>query len=118
MGVSGCPVERTAAILSGKWTTLIVRDLLEGPRRFGELRGPLQGVWGLFGDGFAQPPVNYMATLPGAGGYGRPAVGSGLGGGLLPMGFGLGGGLLQPGFGFGGGCPQPGCIDGRCPKNQ
>ncbi|OGT13370.1 MAG: hypothetical protein A3J49_10105 [Gallionellales bacterium RIFCSPHIGHO2_02_FULL_57_16] len=26
-------------------------------------------VWGLFGDGFAQPPVNYMATLPGAGGY-------------------------------------------------
>ncbi len=26
-------------------------------------------VWGLFGDDFAQPPVNYVATLPGAGGY-------------------------------------------------
>lgn len=25
-------------------------------------------VWGLFGDGFAQPPVNYVATMPGAGG--------------------------------------------------
>ena len=35
--------------------------------------------------------------LPGAGGYGRHAVGSGRGGGLHSLGFGLGGGLLQPG---------------------
>lgn len=26
-------------------------------------------VWGLFGNGFAQPPVSYVATVPGAGGY-------------------------------------------------
>lgn len=26
-------------------------------------------VWGMFGDGFAQSPVNYVATVPGAGGH-------------------------------------------------
>jgi DNA-binding HxlR family transcriptional regulator len=41
---SGCPVERTLAILGAKWTTLIVRELLAGPRRFGELRSALEGV--------------------------------------------------------------------------
>ncbi len=41
---SGCPVERTLAVLGAKWTTLIVRELLAGPRRFGELRDALEGV--------------------------------------------------------------------------
>ncbi len=35
---AGCPVERALAVLDGKWTTLIVRELLHGPLRFGELR--------------------------------------------------------------------------------
>jgi DNA-binding HxlR family transcriptional regulator len=34
----GCGVERTLQVLDGKWTTLIVRELLDGPKRFGELR--------------------------------------------------------------------------------
>ncbi|MFC4149993.1 winged helix-turn-helix transcriptional regulator [Micromonospora mangrovi] len=38
---SGCGVERTLRVLDGKWTTLIVRELLTGPRRFGELRAAL-----------------------------------------------------------------------------
>ncbi len=41
---SGCPVERTLAVLGAKWTTLIVRELLAGPRRFGQLRTALEGV--------------------------------------------------------------------------
>ncbi|PTA47482.1 helix-turn-helix domain-containing protein [Micromonospora sp. RP3T] len=39
----GCGVERTLRVLDGKWTTLIVRELLTGPKRFGELRTALGG---------------------------------------------------------------------------
>lgn len=39
--LQGCPVERALDVLSGKWTTLIVRELLTGPKRFGELRSAL-----------------------------------------------------------------------------
>jgi len=39
-----CPVARAVAVLDGKWTLLVVRDLLGGPRRFGELRASLAGV--------------------------------------------------------------------------
>ncbi|WP_431964263.1 winged helix-turn-helix transcriptional regulator [Nocardia sp. bgisy134] len=38
---SGCGVERTLKVLDGKWTTLIVRELLSGPKRFGDLRAAL-----------------------------------------------------------------------------
>ena len=34
----GCPVARTAGLIDGKWTTLIVRELLGGTKRFGELQ--------------------------------------------------------------------------------
>jgi DNA-binding HxlR family transcriptional regulator len=37
----GCGIERTLKVLDGKWTTLIVRELLTGPKRFGELRAAL-----------------------------------------------------------------------------
>jgi DNA-binding HxlR family transcriptional regulator len=39
-----CPVLATARIVSGKWTLLILRDLAEGPRRFGELERSLAGI--------------------------------------------------------------------------
>lgn len=39
-----CPVARAVRALDGKWTLLIVRDLLEGTRRFGELRRSLAGI--------------------------------------------------------------------------
>ena len=41
--VTGCGVEYCLRVLDGKWTTLIVRELLAGPRRFGELRAALGG---------------------------------------------------------------------------
>jgi DNA-binding HxlR family transcriptional regulator len=36
-----CGVERTLQVLDGKWATLVVRELLGGPKRFGELRALL-----------------------------------------------------------------------------
>lgn len=39
-----CPVARASEILSGKWTTLIVRDLLSGKKRFSELERSLTGI--------------------------------------------------------------------------
>jgi len=39
-----CPVTRAVAVLDGKWTMLIIRDLLTGTRRFGELRASLAGI--------------------------------------------------------------------------
>ena len=38
---SGCGIERTLQVLDGAWTTLVVRELLGGPRRFTELRRAL-----------------------------------------------------------------------------
>lgn len=33
-----CPVEAIAEIIGHKWVSLIIRDLAEGPQRFGELQ--------------------------------------------------------------------------------
>ena len=44
MGDKNCPVERTVNVVGGKWTLLILRDLFEGTRRFGELRASLTGI--------------------------------------------------------------------------
>ena len=41
---SDCPVCRTADIVCGKWTLLLVRDLSEGRSRFCELERSLQGI--------------------------------------------------------------------------
>lgn len=40
----GCPVARTANLISNRWTPLILRDLAIGPRRFGQLQKSLIGV--------------------------------------------------------------------------
>lgn len=39
-----CPVETTLTLISDKWTVLILRDLLTGTKRFGELKKSLGGV--------------------------------------------------------------------------
>ena len=39
-----CPVCRTAEVVCGKWTLLIVRDLSEGSARFCELERSLEGI--------------------------------------------------------------------------
>lgn len=39
-----CPVAKASEILSGKWTTLIVRDLLSGKKRYSELQRSLLGI--------------------------------------------------------------------------
>src|SRR6202020_1103739 len=39
-----CPVCRTAEIVCGKWTLLVIRDLAEGTSRFCELERSLAGI--------------------------------------------------------------------------
>ena len=34
----GCPVERTLAVLGGKWKTVVLAHIKTGPKRYGELR--------------------------------------------------------------------------------
>ena len=44
MGQKNCPIQRAANVLEGKWTLLILRELLSGTKRFGELRAEILGV--------------------------------------------------------------------------
>ena len=41
---ASCPVCRTAEIVCGKWTLLVIRDLADGRSRFCELERSLQGI--------------------------------------------------------------------------
>jgi DNA-binding HxlR family transcriptional regulator len=41
---SQCPVCRTAEVVCGKWTLLVIRDLAEGSSRFCELERSLEGI--------------------------------------------------------------------------
>lgn len=37
-----CPVETTLTLIGDKWKVLILRDLLTGTKRFGELKNQLE----------------------------------------------------------------------------
>ncbi|WP_297523145.1 helix-turn-helix domain-containing protein [uncultured Clostridium sp.] len=39
-----CPVEMTLQIMGTRWKILIIRDLLDGTKRFGELKTSLDGI--------------------------------------------------------------------------
>lgn len=41
-----CPVEITMGLIGDKWKVLIIRDLLTGTKRFGELKKSLSGITG------------------------------------------------------------------------
>ncbi|MFC7549168.1 winged helix-turn-helix transcriptional regulator [Plantactinospora sp. GCM10030261] len=40
----GCPVEVALAAVSGRWTTLVLRELMHGSRSFGDLRAALPAL--------------------------------------------------------------------------
>lgn len=42
--VDGCPVRLAADIIEGKWTTRIIRELLQGTSRYSELQRSLPGI--------------------------------------------------------------------------
>lgn len=39
-----CPVERTLEVIGGRWKVLILRELFQGVRRFGQLHRALHGI--------------------------------------------------------------------------
>lgn len=39
-----CPVETTLTLIGDKWKVLILRDLMDGPKRFGELKRSVGNV--------------------------------------------------------------------------
>lgn len=39
-----CPIETTIKMLGCKWKVLILRELLTGPKRFGELKKSVTGI--------------------------------------------------------------------------
>lgn len=39
-----CPVETTLMLISDRWKVLIIRDLLEGTKRFGELKKSIGAI--------------------------------------------------------------------------
>jgi len=43
-GLPACPVETTLLIIGEKWKVLILRDLLEGTKRFGELKKSIGSI--------------------------------------------------------------------------
>ena len=42
--LSACPVEVTMGLIGDKWKVLIIRDLLTGTKRFGELKKSVTGI--------------------------------------------------------------------------
>lgn len=39
-----CPVETTLMLIGDKWKVLILRDLIDGTKRFGELKRSVTGI--------------------------------------------------------------------------
>lgn len=39
-----CPVATTLNLIDNKWKILIIRDILHGPKRFGELKKSVKGI--------------------------------------------------------------------------
>lgn len=42
--IPACPVEATLLLISNRWVTLILRDLMEGTMRFGELKRSIGSI--------------------------------------------------------------------------
>lgn len=42
--IPDCPVETTVSLMGDRWKLLIIRDLLGGTKRFGELKRSLTGI--------------------------------------------------------------------------
>ena len=42
--IPACPVEMTLQLIGNKWKMLILRDLLTGTKRFGELKKSVTGI--------------------------------------------------------------------------
>lgn len=39
-----CPIKTTSSLIEGKWTTLVIRELLSGKKRYSEIQRALEGI--------------------------------------------------------------------------
>jgi DNA-binding HxlR family transcriptional regulator len=39
-----CPIKKTSDVIEGRWTTLVIRELLPGKKRFSEIQRALTGI--------------------------------------------------------------------------
>jgi len=39
-----CPIKKTADVIEGRWTTLVIRELLPGKKRFSQIQRALAGI--------------------------------------------------------------------------
>lgn len=39
-----CPIKKTSKLIEGKWTTLVIRELLPGKKRYSEIQKALAGI--------------------------------------------------------------------------
>lgn len=39
-----CPVRKTAQVIDGKWTTLVIRELLSGKKRYSDIQRAVGGI--------------------------------------------------------------------------
>lgn len=44
MNLPACPVELTLMLISNRWKVLIIRDLMDGTKRFGELKKSIGSI--------------------------------------------------------------------------
>ena len=42
--IDECPVKKTAELIEGKWTTLVIRELLPHKKRYSEIQRALTGI--------------------------------------------------------------------------
>ncbi len=41
---SDCPIEVTLSVIGGKWKFLIIKELIDGPKRFSQLMRSIKGI--------------------------------------------------------------------------
>lgn len=74
-----CPVETTLMLISDRWKVLIIRDLLDGTKRFGELKI----CWKCIAKGFDGKSAFHGRERPA---YPKSVRGSAAAGGIYPDG--------------------------------
>ena len=59
-----CEVETTLKVIGGRWKVLIIRELMDGVKRFGELQRALDGITRAVSSPGLTTPLMKQKTVP------------------------------------------------------